>query len=110
MTAPASDTGICETWVPRSCFSPICTVSSGVDPPVDTSGHRYWFHAPRNENTANAANEGRASGTATLVMKRRCPYPSSWAASCRSRGICKKAWRNRKMPNPVARKGTDRPS
>src|SRR5205807_3094535 len=26
MTAPASDTGICETSDPRSCFSPICTV------------------------------------------------------------------------------------
>ena len=65
--------GDLETWVPSSCFRPICTVSSGDVPPVATSGHRYWFQAARKENTASAASEGRASGTATRVMNRRWP-------------------------------------
>ncbi len=58
MTAPASDTGICDTWVPMSCLSPICTVLSGVVPPVETSGHRYWFQAPEEGEDAQGGQRG----------------------------------------------------
>src|SRR5271166_592945 len=73
ITAPARATLIWSACWPTSCFSPICTVSSGVVPPVDTRGQRYWFQAARNANTPRAAMEGRAIGTATRVIKRQCP-------------------------------------
>ena len=36
-------------------------------------GQRYWFHAPRNENSASAPIVGRHSGAATSHRKRKWP-------------------------------------
>ena len=55
-----------------------------------------------NAKTASVARAGRTSGRTTVPKMRRCPAPSSVAASSSSRGTPSTACRSRKMPNADA--------
>ena len=86
MMVPASDTLTWSIWVSSSCLRPIWTVLTELSLPVTSNGHRYWFHEARKLKTPRAAMAGRVRGIVTVQRKRRRPYPSSSAASRRSRG------------------------
>ena len=93
-----------------SCFRPIWTVRTELSLPVDQQ--RPQVLVPRGQEAEHP--EGRQCGPGQRHGHRARGTGSgrsrpAGAASRRSRGICRKACRSRKVPNPVARNGTVSP-
>jgi hypothetical protein len=70
-----------------------------------SDGHRKSFHDVTNVKIATAAIDGRTIGTRICHQIRHSPAPSTRAASIRSFGTPRNAWRMRKMLNALARAG-----
>src|SRR4029079_1895117 len=68
-------------------------------------GHRKSFHDVTNVKIATAARDGRTIGSRIDHHIRHSPAPSTRAASIRSFGTPRNAWRNRKMLNALATLG-----
>ena len=68
--------------------SGVCSISDG---------HRKSFHDVTNVKIATAASDGRTIGSRIDHQIRHSPAPSTRAASIRSLGTPRNAWRSRKM-------------
>src|SRR4029079_5285267 len=70
-----------------------------------SDGHRKSFHDVTNVKIATAAIDGRTIGSSICPQTRHSPAPSTRAASIRSFGTPRNAWRIRKMLNALATLG-----
>ena len=70
-----------------------------------SDGHRKSFHDVTKVKIATAASDGRMIGSRIDHQIRHSPAPSTRAASSRSLGTDRKAWRSRKMLNALTRLG-----
>ena len=70
-----------------------------------SDGHRKSFHVVTNVKIATAASDGRTTGSTICHQIRHSPAPSTRAASRRSLGTPRYAWRSRKMLNALTRFG-----
>ena len=73
---------------------------------VTSSGHLKLSQDQIKLSNPTVSRAGLLSGTTIETRKRRCPMPSSTAASNRSFGICMKNWRSRKIQKTLTSEGT----
>ena len=70
-----------------------------------SDGHRKSFQDVTKVKIATAASDGRTIGSRIDHQIRHSPAPSTRAASMRSLGTPRNAWRSRKMLNALTRFG-----
>jgi hypothetical protein len=77
---------------------------------VMISGHTKLFHSSITATSATVATAGIDIGRVKESRRRRCPQPSTSAASKTSAGRDMKCWRSRKVPKAEATPGRIRPA